>query len=187
MIVVSDTSPIRALYHLRLLPILQTLYGQVYAPPAVREELDSPSAQFERILLTDYDFIVVRVPHNIAQVEQLLQSLDLGESEALSLALELRADAVLIDEADGRKAAEENGVRPLGTLGVLLEAKGKGLVPQISGLIDSLVDELGFFVSDTLRVCPESFSNDCSRELGFTRRSGIETWERRATVRVGAA
>ena len=125
MIVVSDTSPICALHHLRLLPILQTLYGQVYAPPAVREELDSPSAQFERILLTDYDFIVVRAPHNIAQVEQLLQSLDLGESEALSLALELRADAVLIDEADGRKAAEDKRRSAAGHVGCIARGEGK--------------------------------------------------------------
>ena len=42
MIVVSDTSPVRALAHLGLLDLLGSLFSQVLVPPAVQAELKVP-------------------------------------------------------------------------------------------------------------------------------------------------
>jgi len=152
IVVVSDTSPIRALHYLGLLPILGELYGHVVVPAAVQSELDSPPPQLQRIDLSGFDFIEVRVPNDPPQVRMFLQSLHLGESEALALALELHAAAILIDEAAGRLVAAQNGVRPLGTLGILLEAKAEGLVTEVRPLIDTLMVDLGFFVSGALKL-----------------------------------
>ncbi len=151
MIVVSDTSPIRALHFLELLPVLEELYGDIIVPTAVQRELAAASARYRQVDLSKYDFVDVRSPKDQNQVRQFLQTLQRGEAEALTLAVELNVDALLIDELDGRHVAERMGIRPLGTLGILLEAKSKGMVTELRPLIERLVDELGFFVSDALR------------------------------------
>ena len=150
IVVVSDTSPVRALHFLGLLSILKELYGHILIPPAVERELNTSSV-LEAIDLSRFDFIEVRAPEQTARLEQLLESLHLGESEAMALALEVHATAVLIDEAAGRKAAARLGIRALGTLGILLEAKVKGHIEEIRPLLNKLVDELGFFVSNELK------------------------------------
>jgi predicted nucleic acid-binding protein len=57
-------------------------------------------------------------------------TLDLGkgESEAISLAIELNADEVLIDEKKARNVAIERGLRVIGTLGILDKAASNGLI-----------------------------------------------------------
>jgi len=151
ILVVSDTSPIRALHHLGLLPILGQLFERVIVPPAVVDELASPPPRFAIVDLADYDFFEIRAPHNISQVQQFLYSLDAGESEALALAIEIHAEAVLMDEAAGRKAATENGIVWFGTLGILLRAKTQGHLAKVRPLMDRLIDELDFFVSEKLK------------------------------------
>src|SRR5262249_54953847 len=51
-----------------------------------------------------------------------------GEVAAISLALEIHADLLLIDEVRGRKAAAAHGIRFTGTIGVLEQAADKGMV-----------------------------------------------------------
>lgn len=58
----------------------------------------------------------------------VLDQLDPGESEAIALALEVRADVVLMDERAGRQEATRRGLRVAGTLSVLDEAERAGLV-----------------------------------------------------------
>jgi predicted nucleic acid-binding protein len=151
MIIVSDASPIRSLHFLGLLPILNDLYGHVIVPTAVQEELLVPRIRLDRIELSRFGFIQLRSPSESSQVNAFLQSLHRGESEALALALELQADLILIDELAGRHVASEIGVRPLGTLGVLLEAKSNGLVPEVRPLMERLRSELNFFISKALQ------------------------------------
>ena len=92
----------------------------------------------------------VRSVSDRALVAELRQRIDEGESEAIALALEIRADFVLIDDAAGRLVADEVGLRPIGALGVLLRAKRSGLIPRICPLMDRLKAELNFFISSRL-------------------------------------
>jgi len=149
LIVVSDTSPIRALEFLGLLPILNDLFDRVLIPPAVRDELNSPLPRFDAVNLSNYDFIEVQAPQDRNQVEQLLRTLDRGEAEALALALETGSRLILMDERRGRATAAQHGVVALGALGVLLRAKVRGRIPAIRPLIEKL-DELEFFMSEEL-------------------------------------
>lgn len=80
----------------------------------------------------------------------LRATLDPGEAEAIALALELQADLILIDERDGRSAAERAGLRVTGVLGVLLRAKSHGHVESVSQELEALRTRAKFFLSAKL-------------------------------------
>ena len=77
--------------------------------------------------------------------------LDSGEAAALSLAVEIHADAVLIDERRGYEVAVQLGLRTIGILGILLRAKSAGLIPVVKPVLDSLQRDAGFWLSESLR------------------------------------
>jgi len=96
-------------------------------------------------------FVRIQAPRNRTAVAELQVTLGPGEAEALVLAAEVRADAILIDESAGRAEALRRGLAPLGALGILLRAKQRGLVDSLRPLLDRLQNELGFFISPELR------------------------------------
>ncbi len=151
-IVVSDTSPIPALAHLGTLDLLPKMFGEVLIPPAVARELEAPRPRFKPVTVREMEFAKIQAPQNRETIAELLASLEPGEAEALALAIEIRADAILIDEAAGRAVAIQRGLAPLGVLGILLRAKQRGLIHELKPLLDQLQNELGFFISVELRL-----------------------------------
>lgn len=151
IVVVSDTSPILALHHLGLIPILGKMFERVAVPPAVKAELDLPRPKFEVVDISRYEFIDLRTPHDAVSIADFRRTLDIGESEALALALEINAQAILIDEASGRAVAAERHLLAIGTLGILLRAKELGYVDRVRPLVERLVSEIDFFVSQELK------------------------------------
>lgn len=95
-IVVSDTSPIRALNHLGLLDLLGILFDRVLVPPAVQSELERPKAGFVPIPLRHLSFVEIVAPHNQATVSSFESELELAESEAIALALTCACDAAML-------------------------------------------------------------------------------------------
>ena len=126
MIIVSDTSPLCGLVITGHLFLLQKIYGQVVIPIAVADELrrggqDDPRTN-EVLAL---DWVEVRQATNQSLVESLRsdRNLDRGEAEAIALALELKADELLIDERLGRREVSRLGLSITELLGILLVAK----------------------------------------------------------------
>lgn len=146
MLVVSDTSPIRALAHLDLLALLPQLYRDVVIPPGVLRELQFPAREYMRVDPELLRPIRIVAPEDAIRVTEFGEELDPGESEAIALALELHADAVLIDERKGRTLAHEFGLTVIGTLGVLRQAKLAGLIDRVRPHVERIVVELRFFL-----------------------------------------
>ena len=131
--------------------VLPAIFGDVHAPPAVRDE-------FLRLVKTDPrfaslvfpTFIIIRAP---AALHPSLNTprLDAGECEALSLAFEIQASRVLMDEKAGRAAAAALGLQCVGLLGILVEARRRNLIAHLGIHLDRLQSEARFWFSPTLR------------------------------------
>ena len=150
-VVISDTSPLRALAHLGHMAWLQELFHQIRLPPAVAAELRHPPPALAAVDVTAWDFLVIQSPSDVQRVSEFRSRLDAGEAEALALAEELHADLILVDELAGREVARQCGFTVLGTLGILMRAKQRQLCPAVAPLLDRLQRELNFFVSPALR------------------------------------
>lgn len=151
MVVVADTSPLTALLHLNQVPLLVLLYGEVYIPLAVAAELETlPAFGFDISPIKNNKAFIVRQPADTEFRNQLNEELDAGEAEAIALAIELHADLLLIDERLGKAAAEAANIPCKGVVGLLLDAKEKGLIPLVKPLLDDLRQNLKFRLSEKI-------------------------------------
>jgi len=128
MIVVADTSPINYLILIGEIEILTKMYGKVAIPRAVRDELLRVSAPEMVRNWTSQPpaWLEVHTPANVPDAS--LATLDPGERDAISLAAELSADQLIVDDRQGRHEAEKRLIPVIGTLGVLREAATLGLL-----------------------------------------------------------
>lgn len=147
MIVVSDTSAISNLYQIGLVDLLNRLYGVITIPPAVKRELYRIPEHANSI--DQIDWIRVVPPSNQHLILELSEELDLGESEAIALAIEHQARYLIIDEYRGRAIADQYGVKIIGILGVLIQAKQANLIKTVNPYILHL-REIGFRLNQNL-------------------------------------
>lgn len=151
MIVVSDTSPLVNLAAIGKLDLLHQLYGKILVPDAVyRETVHVGAGEPGAYEVAIFEWIERQVVTNRAVVTALELELDSGEAEAIALALEVGADLVLIDERKGRFVAGRMGVQFVGLLGILIEAKQRGLLPAVRPVLDDLKQNAGFWIRDQL-------------------------------------
>jgi len=153
VIVVSDTSPLSSLAIVEQLSLLQQLYGKVIIPTAVATELANTEPEDSRVTaVLSLTWIETQSVTNRTLIETLQNEgkLDLGESEAIALSVELNVDELLIDERLGRREAKRLGLSIIGVLGVLVVAKGRGLISAVKPIMDDLILQAGFRVSDRL-------------------------------------
>ena len=153
MIVISNTSPITNLAAVGQLAILQQLYQTVFIPDAVYAELttgkDSHSQEVE---IRTRSWIEVKPVANQTFEAALHMELDPGEAAALALAVEMKADLLLLDERRGRSIAARLGLRFVGLLGVLIEAKRQGYLAAVKPILEDLITKAGFWVSQRLHA-----------------------------------
>jgi predicted nucleic acid-binding protein len=131
-LVVSNTTPLIALDACNQLDLLRFLYARIIVPTEVANELARGGATGLPAGLTASHLAWIEVrPLANPPSGALLARLDPGEAEVITLALEIEADLVLMDEKLGMKVVREQGLTGLGSVGVLLLAKKKGLLAEV--------------------------------------------------------
>lgn len=148
MLVIADSSALIALAVSRALDVLLTLYGDVKVPQAVYDEVVQPEKPLASKIAS---FLEGRVtPVNTARFVFNAGGLGLGELEAMALYKQLSADILLIDDRRARAIAEHNQIPWVGSLGVLLLAKHRGVVPAIKPYVALLRDSSIYFGEEIL-------------------------------------
>jgi uncharacterized protein len=151
MIVVADASPLIALCRIGKVELLHQLFGLLVVPDAVWQEVAVDHSQkIGAHQIISAHWIEKRSVVDLSLVELLRQDLGAGESEAIVLAREIHADLLLIDERRGRTAAKCLGIRCTGLVGLLLEARRRGIISDTLAIAQELRETAGFWVSDEL-------------------------------------
>lgn len=134
MTVVSDSSPLITLARIGQLALLPKLYCRIVITPQVYREVVidgaglAGSAEIPASTWIDVQAIVGR--EGMAAI-QGTSSLGAGELSVILLAEELNANLVLIDEVKARRAAQQRGLAVLGCVGILEDAFGMRLLPDL--------------------------------------------------------
>lgn len=137
MIIVSDTTPINYLVLIGEAEILKHLFGQVIIPQAVYDEFHNPGTPQLVRAWADAAPSWLEIRQASAQFIALVKKLGAGEREAIALAMELQASAILMDERKGTKEARKNNFLVVGTLALLERASQRDLL-DLAEAIDRL-------------------------------------------------
>jgi len=133
--IVSDSTILIILFDLNRLELLSNLFPKVIIPLSVYDEISVKKA----IVLPN--FMEVQEVKTSEILEMLKQVLDLGESEAIALALKV-GSKLIIDEKKGRKIAMRQGLEIIGLLGIVYLNIKKGFLSKTEAktfLNDALV------------------------------------------------
>jgi hypothetical protein len=153
MLVVSDTSPILNLAVIDRLSLIREQFMTVAIPKGVLEELrvgeNLPGSK--KILdALDAKWRQVEEVQDSSMLRILTRELDAGEAEAIALALETRAQWVILDESEARRIAKNLGLKVTGVLGILLRACRQKRIPSIKTEMERLREKAGFYIADHL-------------------------------------
>lgn len=148
MLVVSDASPVNVLVRIGQIDLLPALFTSVVIPTAVADELTHPATP--QVVLNwmahPPQWLSVRSPSTPVNPAFRRHR---GERDAISLAQEIHADALLLDEEKARADALALGVAVIGTVGILQRAADQGLIADLQAVHDTLRD-VKFHVSEKI-------------------------------------
>jgi len=151
VIIVSNTSPISNLAKVGQLGLMQKIYGRILIPYAVNEELlDERAGETVVTVVQSSTWLEIHSVQSQQVVAALRTRVNVGEAEAIALAVEVGASRLLIDERLGRQAAKEFGLKITGVLGILLLAKRQNLIEAVKPIMDNLISQANFRISSQL-------------------------------------
>ena len=133
------------------LHLIQELFGEIIIPKEVWAELiiegkgKSGTNEIEKA-----KWIKVVKVKNDSLVKMLTKDLDIGESAAIALAIERKANLLLLDETDARNLAEFYNLTKTGVLGILMRAKKRRLIKQIKPMLEKLKIQAHFWIKPDL-------------------------------------
>jgi predicted nucleic acid-binding protein len=147
--VIINSSPLIVLFKSQQVELLPQLFTEILVPIGVWDEVtaatsdDAASRQLPNVSW------VQRV--ELANIAPEVAAWDLGkgESEVLSQALTVSDCAAIVDDRAARRCAQALGITTIGTGGILILAKRRGLISSVSPRIEALRDA-GLWMSDTL-------------------------------------
>ncbi|WNN90552.1 DUF3368 domain-containing protein [Gloeocapsopsis dulcis] len=132
---------------------MQKIYGSILIPCAAHEELlDERAGETVITAVQSAAWLEVHSVQNQQLVSELRTRVNVGEAEAIALAVEVEATRLLIDERLGRQAAKDLGLKITGVLGILLLAKQQNLITVVKPIMDDLTTQANFRISSQLYV-----------------------------------
>jgi len=148
MLVVSDASPLNVLIRLGHADILAAIFKAVVIPPSVEQEMSRSTTPLEvrQWVAHPPPWLSVQSPANPVSPSERRHR---GEVDAIRLALELKADAILLDEEKPRVEAAKSGLRVIGTVGILEQAADLGLITDLKAVHDKLRGT-DFYIRDAI-------------------------------------
>jgi predicted nucleic acid-binding protein len=150
-IAVIDSTPLISLVHLELVSELSLFFDVVYVPRQVQTEVNRKH-RFRYLLrdLLDRSILQRCAAADKTNVALLRLDIDEGEAEALTQAQEKGAAFFIGDDKRAREIAEAQGLRAVGTVGILARLRLEGRAGETALLVKDLRDRLEFRISDEL-------------------------------------
>jgi predicted nucleic acid-binding protein len=141
MSIVSNSSPLIVYAKSGLLDLLPAIFGQVWIPPAVDQEVVAEGrGRPGAAEIAAADWIVRTATPEPMPFSDILVQLDPGEAEAIALAWQERARmGVLLADGRARRVAAALGLQLLGSGGVLIEARRAGLLTEVRSALGRLL------------------------------------------------
>lgn len=159
MILVADSSALIALSVCNSLGLLEQLFDTVVVPETVYYEATRPDKNEAQNIKKFLNGKVHKV--DIQNYVFLDGFADLGETEAMLLYKQISADKLLIDDRRGRKVAKINNISIIGSVGVLLAAKEKGLIEKVSPLLKKIATSDIYLSSEVIEMVLDLAGESC--------------------------
>ncbi|MBW7856979.1 MAG: DUF3368 domain-containing protein [Leptonema sp. (in: Bacteria)] len=137
--IITDASCLIILSKINELQLLKEIYTKICTTPTIAAEFGDPLPQWIEICKL----------HDNTKQKLLELYLDKGESSAIALAMEIPKSILMIDDHKARQVAKYLGLVYTGTIGVIIKAKIKGIIPSIKPLIDK-IKATNFYISKEL-------------------------------------
>lgn len=160
-LIICDASPLILLAKIGELKILKASAEEIWIPRAVWEEVNKDVELHPEIVDIQHLFSNCIRASNTLLEQAFNLEVDQGEAAALALALEHPQSCLLMDDLSGRMVAKRQGIRVMGTLGLLVHAKKNGIIIEIKPFFEKLKMH-GWYISEklvhhTLRIVGETF------------------------------
>lgn len=151
---ISDSSTLIHLCSIRRLNLLRGFYKEITISPAVWKEVveegeNRPGSERIREAKAE-KWIKIVEPSDKLLLRFLKSQLDEGEAEAITLAVELKADVVFLDESDARKIADIYEIKKTGVIGILIRAKKHNKISSLRKELDKLAKKGNFWIDDKI-------------------------------------
>jgi predicted nucleic acid-binding protein len=150
--IVINASPLITLCKSRQTDLLPQMFSEVVIPGAVWGEVlagdpTDPAAE----QLTSASALPWARREDAVAVPRLIQAWDLGagESEVLSYALTHADHLAVLDDAAARRCARSLGIKFIGTVGLVILAKRRGVIAEVMPGIQALRNA-GLWLSEEL-------------------------------------
>ncbi|HVW13871.1 MAG TPA: DUF3368 domain-containing protein [Mucilaginibacter sp.] len=126
--IITDASCFILLNKIEGLTVLEELYGQVFTTPEIAAEYGKRLPQW----------VIVQAVSNRDLLYIYAETVDIGEASAIALAAEVTSPLLILDDLKARKLAEQLHIEFTGTLGILIEAKQKGIITSLSPYFEKI-------------------------------------------------
>ncbi len=147
--VVINASPLITLFASQQDLLLPELFDEIYVPDAVwNEVVHSGKEDIAAQQIPSKDWLI-RLPATTVDLDIQLWNLGAGESEVMHHTRKLETDRAIVDDLAARRCCKSLDIRSLGTCGVLVLAKRRGLISDLQPAIQKLRDA-GLWLSDRL-------------------------------------